>query len=150
MKGREFLPALLFLAFLALIASSVVFGQSPEQYYGGPGGVITGYVIGVNGYPVDWAQIHASSDNQTFQAFSGMSGLYRMNVPAGTYNLTVFVPGYAADSAAVNVTDGSTAKVDFRLRRAETPVPEFPASMIAVVLGVAFAVLVMKARYAKR
>jgi len=119
---RLVLMASLVLA-LVLIGSRLVFAQSTQQYYGGPGGEITGMVIGVGGHPFDWATIYANSSQKTFEAFSGMSGVYQMRVPAGTYNVTVNVQGYTANSAAVNVTDNSSNTVNFYLQQ---PVPEFP------------------------
>ena len=122
---RLILTASLVLA-LVLIGSRLVFAQSTQQYYGGPGGEITGMVIGVNGHPFDWATIYARSSQQTFEAFSGMSGVYQMRVPAGTYNVTVSAQGYTTNSATVNVTDNSSNTVNFYLQQA---VPEFPPTI---------------------
>lgn len=119
---RFVLTASLVLA-LVLIGSSLVFAQSAQQYYGGPGGEITGMVIGVDGHPFDWATVYAGNSQQTFEAFSGMSGVYQMRVPAGAYNVTVSAHGYTADSTTVNVTDNSSNTVNFYLQQA---VPEFP------------------------
>ncbi|MGD0689352.1 MAG: carboxypeptidase-like regulatory domain-containing protein [Candidatus Bathyarchaeia archaeon] len=108
---------------LVLIGSRLVFAQSTQQYYGGPGGEITGMVIGVDGHPFDWATVYASNSQQTFEAFSGMSGVYQMRVPAGTYNVRVSAHGYTANSATVNLTDNSSNTINFYLQQA---VPEFP------------------------
>jgi len=134
---RFILAASLVLA-LVLIGSRLVFAQSTQQYYGGPGGVITGIVIGVSGHPFDWATIHASNSQQTFEAFSGMSGIYLMRVPAGTYNVTVYVQGYTANSATVNVTDNSSNTVNFYLQQA---VPEFPPMIEPLLITVTVALV---------
>jgi uncharacterized membrane protein len=80
-------------------------------------------VIGVDGHPFDWATVYASNSQQTFEAFSGMSGVYQMRVPAGTYNVRVSAHGYTANSATVNLTDNSSNTINFYLQQA---VPEFP------------------------
>jgi uncharacterized membrane protein len=128
---RFILTASLVLA-LVLIGTSLVFAQSTQQYYGGPGGEIRGMVIGVDGHPFDWAMIYASSSQQTFEAFSGMSGVYQMRVPAGTYNVNVSAHGYTANSATVNVTDNSSNSVTFYLQQA---VPEFPPMMEPLLIA---------------
>jgi hypothetical protein len=128
---RFILTASLVLA-LVLIGSSLVFAQSTQQYYGGPGGEITGMVIGVGGHPFDWATIYASNSQETFEAFSGMSGVYEMRVPAGTYNVRVSAQGYTDNSASVNVTDNSSNTVNFYLQLA---VPEFPPMIEPLLLA---------------
>ena len=100
---------------LILVCSSLVEAQSPQQYYGEAGGEITGHVIGADGYPVDWAAVHATNNQSTYEAFSGMSGIYLMRIPIGTYNVTVDVPGYIARGATVNVTENSLHTVNFYL-----------------------------------
>ncbi len=110
---------------LLLVGSRLVEAQSPQQYYGEPGGEITGHVIGVDGYPVDWAAVHASDGQRTYEVFSGMSGVYLMRIPTGMYNVTVDVPGYRADGATVNVTENSSKTVNFHL---EVAVPEFQSN----------------------
>lgn len=135
---------------LILTGSRLVAGTSPQQYYGGPGGEITGYVIGANRYPLDWAAVLAIGTNHTFQAFSGMSGLYLIRVPVGAYNVTVNIPGYTADNVTVNVTDGSSTRVDFHLTQSQVAVPEFAASMGSVVLVIALMTgLILAKRRAK-
>lgn len=134
---RFILTASLVLA-LVLIGSRLVFAQSTQQYYGGPGGEITGMVIGVNGHPFDWATIHANNSQQTFEAFSGMSGVYQMRVPAGTYNVTVSVQGYTANSATVNVTDNSSNTINFYLQQ---PVPEFPPTIEPLLIAFTIALV---------
>jgi uncharacterized membrane protein len=142
---RFILMASLVLA-LVLVGSNLVFAQSTQQYYGGPGGEIRGMVIGVDGHPFDWATIHASNNQQTFEAFSGMSGVYQMRVPAGTYNVAVSVQGYTANSATVNVTDNSSNTVDFYLQQ---PVPEFPPTIGPLIIAFTVALVFFKTTHSK-
>jgi hypothetical protein len=69
----------------------------------------------MNGKLLDWANIYARSSQQTFEAFSGISGVYLMRLPAGEYNVTAAFPGYVPLSANVTVSDGSSNRVDFHL-----------------------------------
>jgi len=147
---------------LISITSGSVFAQShPQQYYGAGGGEIDGYVIGANNQPYDWAAIYANNGQQTFEAFSGMSGFYEMRVPAATYNVTIKVPGYEAlvtnttvtngstsnmnfnlNSIDVSVSSGSSSVINFYLEQNQTPVPEFqpslPLTLIAFILVAIF------------
>lgn len=134
----------------------------PQQYYGEGGGVINGYVLGVNKEPLDWASIYADNGQHKFLAVSGAGGFYEMRVPAALYNITIYAPGYEAlipaqvavtngsttkvnfnlNSISVSVSSGSSSVINFYLEQTQTPVPEFPsglllaliASMLAVVL----------------
>ncbi len=135
---------------LMLVGNRLAFAQSPQQYYSGPGGQITGYVIGVSGYPVDWALICASDGQNTFQVFSGMSGVYLMRVPVGTYNVTVHVSGYRADSVSVNVADGSSVTVNFHLKQSQVAVPEFQPNITPIVMALALAAALIIRRSPKR
>jgi hypothetical protein len=132
---------------LVLVGNGLVAAQSPMQYYGGPGGEITGIVIGVDKIPVDWALVYAKSAEHTFQTFSGMSGVYQMRVPVGIYNVTVNVPGFRANSASVNVTLNSSTTVNFHLERSDVPVPEFQSDMALVVIVLTFAVALIFRRH---
>ena len=106
----------LLIAALTLTTTAVAAGAhlQPQQYYG-IGGQITGYVLGVNRQPLDWAAIYARDDKHTFQAFSGMSGVYAMRVPAGTYNVTVNAEGYEISSKNATVSVDSSTNLDFYL-----------------------------------
>ena len=143
---RRILPVLLIVA-LVLVGSRLVSALSTvQQYYGGPGGEITGTVIGVDGHPFDWAIVYASNGQQRYEAFSGMSGVYQMRVPAGTYSVTVVAQGYTANGATVNVTDNSSNTVIFYLEQA---VPEF-TPITAPLLMSLIVVLVFISRKAPR
>ena len=126
---------------LALAGHSLVLASSTPNYYG-TGGTISGIVVSPSGNVVDWSQIYARSENQTFGAFSGFSGFYLMRVPAGVYNVTVYDfynPTYWAPAAIVTVTDGSNTTVNFYLQPPLAPVPEFQPSPLAIVLMLAIA-----------
>jgi hypothetical protein len=109
-------------------------------------------VYGGNGVGFDWAQLSANNGNQTFHAFSGMSGFYLMRVPAGVYNVSVYVSGLplAAPSVGnVTVIQDKTAMVNFHLQEVSTtPVPEFQTDITTIVMMVVLAatLIVMKRR----
>ena len=150
-------------AFLVM-SGSLVAASQPQQYYGGAGGEISGYVIGDNKQVVDWAAIYARSAQRTYEAFSGISGFYEMRLPAATYNLTVNVPGYEAlvtnttviqgaattmnfnlNSMNVTVSDGSSSVINFYLQQNQTPVPEFqPAITLLVAVLALTSTLILK------
>ena len=142
-----FAVSLLFVVFL-LVSSRLV----AAQYYGGPGGQISGFVYGTNGVGFDWAQLRATNGNQTFHAFSGMSGFYLMRVPVGVYNVSVYISGlplYADNMTNVTVTQDSIATVNFHLQQLPTtPVPEFQTDITALVMAAVFAatLAIMKRR----
>ncbi len=135
-----------FVFVLLLFSGGLAVAQSPQQTYNGPAGQISGNVIGVNGYPFDWALVNASDGYHVFTAFSGMSGFYLMRVPVGTYNVSVHAPEYWANSATVNVTQDSTVTVDFHLQQSSLPVPEIQPGIVSIVfaLTVATALIISK------
>jgi len=163
-RARLVIATLVVVAFLFVMNGSVVAASHLQQYYGGAGGQISGYVIGNNKQPVDWAAIYAKSTNRTFEAFSGMSGFYEMRLPAATYNLTINVPGYEAlvtnatviegsstnmnfnlNSMDVTVSAGSSSVINFYLQQNQTPVPEFQPTITLLVAVLALAsTLVLK------
>jgi len=108
------------------------------QYYGGPGGQISGYVFGTNGAGYDWAQISANNGTETFRVFSGMSGFYLMRVPPGIWNVSVYVPDlplYANSVANVTITLDSSVTVNFQLEpQSNVAVPEFQANITGLVM----------------
>jgi hypothetical protein len=162
--ARLFLITSIVITFLFLTNGSAVAASQPQQYYGGSGGEISGYVIGANHLPVDWAAIYARGAQRTFQAFSGISGFYEMRVPAGSYNLTVNVPGYEAlvtnatviqgssttvnfslNSINVTVSEGSSSVINFYLQQSQTPVPEFqPATTLSVLMLTLTSTLILR------
>ena len=142
MKPATFVVLLLTIT-LALVEANLVFASSTTKYYGGAGGTISGLVVSPGGNVVDWAQIYASSSNQTFEAFSGFSGFYLMRVPPGAYNVSVYDiynTAYWAPSVTATVTEGSSSTINFYLQQhPPSPVPEFQPNLLAFVNMLAIA-----------
>jgi len=137
LRSTHLLPVLLVIIALILTGS-----LASAQYYGGPGGQISGFVYGTNGGGYDWAEITANSNNQTFHAFSGMSGFYLIRVPPGVYKLSISTPGLnlVGNSTTVTVTDNSSLTVNFHLQQPSIiPTPEFPTNLTPLILVLAFA-----------
>jgi len=153
---------------MVFIGSSVVAAHpQPQQYYGKEGGVIDGYVLGVNKQPLDWADIYADNGQHRYLAVSGMGGFYEMRVPQSTYNITIDVPGYEAlvptqvtvtngsttkmnfnlNSISVSVSSGSSSVINFYLEQTQTPVPEFqPGLSLALIASMLAVLLLFKTR----
>ncbi len=160
---EKIFATLLAIALILLISTQTIAAQpQPQQYYGITGGEITGYVLG-NTTPLDWAIIHAKSNQQTYEAFSGMSGVYLMRVPVGTYNVSANFPGYATSSANVTVADnssttltfhlansinvavsaGSSSVINYYLEENQVPVPEFQPSFTLIIIALMLVVTVV-------
>jgi len=166
-------PERLFLISLAIVlllamSQTVLAQPQPNQYYGKDSGEISGYVLGVSGQPVDWAAIYATNDQNKYEAFSGMSGFYALEVPAATYNLTVKVPGYEAlvtnatvksgsttkmnfsvNTISVAVSGGSSSVINFYLQQNQTPVPEFQPGLSLTLVMSTLVMLLLIRRSAK-
>jgi hypothetical protein len=129
---------------LTLLGCNLTYAAPTPSYYGGEGGTISGLVVSPSGGLVDWAQIHATNGNETFEAFSGFSGLYLMRVPAGEYNVSVYdpySPQWWGQSANVTVADNSTTTLNFYLQaQPPSPVPEFLPYSLALIVVLALAV----------
>jgi hypothetical protein len=135
----------LFFIVFTLVATSIV----AAQYYGGPGGQLSGFVYGPNGAGADWVQILANNGSQTFHGFSGMSGFYLMRLPAGVYNVSVYDPGLLrwANSVNVTITDGSSITLDFHLQwPPAVAVPEFQTNMAGLIMALALAASIALAK----
>jgi hypothetical protein len=154
LRSSTIFVGLLLVISLVLVGKSLVFAPSVPKYYGGAGGTISGTVVGPTGNVVDWTQIHANSGNQTFEAFSGMSGFYLMRVPAGTYNVSVYDPynpQYWAPNANVTITDDSSSTVNFYLQQhPPSTVPEFQPNVSALLVALTLAATCIAARRLKR
>ena len=128
----------LVVVFIVLVTIRVAIAEPlPQQYYGGPGGQVSGVVWSVQrNAPIDWAIIYARNAQHKFQAASGMSGFYLMRLPNGTYTITVGASGYDGASMNVTVSEGSSNTVNFylSLEQTSTPVPEFQSSEIIVTM----------------
>jgi len=131
----------LLVVFIILLTSRVAIAEpSPQQYYGGPGGQVSGVVWSdQRDAPIDWAIIHARSAQHQFQAASGMSGFYLMRLPNGTYTITVEATGYDGASANVTVSEDSSNTVNFylTLQQTSTPVPEFQTGQLIQTMALA-------------
>ena len=166
---QSILASILVLGLVVGMSSDVFAQSSPQQYYGAGGGELSGYVLGVGNQPVDWARVRAKGTQQTYQAFSGMSGVYQMRLPVGEYNVTVDAAGYATDSRNVTVSVNSPSHVDFYLNtisiavspgsssviniyliQTQVPVPEFQAGLSLTLIMVMLAVVLLIRRSTRR
>ncbi len=149
---RCFVVAMLVIALMLLGARLVLAQPQPNEYLRG-GGIIAGYILGVDMYdqlqPIVWATVYASDYRYTFVAYSSSGGFYEMFVPAGTYNVTVVEQGYKAYSNSVSVSDGSKSTINIYLEQSHVPIPEFPTAMISIIALVTVSACLAMAR-AKR
>ena len=106
---------------IALVGKELVAAQSPQQYYGGPGGEITEYVTGL--------------DNAHL---------------IGLYNVTANVPGFRANIARVNVTLNSSNTVNFQLQRSDVPVPEFHPDTVFLVTALILAMMLIIRKHSSK
>ncbi len=86
--------------------------------YGGTSGTLQGTVTdSASSDPIPWASILATlTPTQTFQTFTGSSGMYSLNVVAGTYFVNASAFGYqSAQAMDVEVEDGETVTQSFQL-----------------------------------
>jgi hypothetical protein len=133
MKASRCIVVSILILALILAMSRYAVASSPQQYYG-DGGEITGYVLGVNNQPIDWASIYAKDTQHTYEAFSGVNGVYQMRVPTGTYNVTVNASGYNTAGTNVTVSINSSTIVNFHLATMNVSVSGGSSSVINVYL----------------
>ena len=159
------------LLMVVMRCDGVIARPQPQQYYGAGGGVIDGYVLGVNKQPLEWADIYADNGQHKFLAISGMGGFYEMRVPQSTYNITIDVPGYEAlvptqvtvtngsttrmnfnlNSITVSVSSGSSGVINFYLEQTQTPVPEVqPGLSLVLIASLLGALLLVRSRPSTR
>ena len=155
MKPARYILLTIAIVALMLLGSKFAFAQSrSEQYYGGGGGAITGYVLGFDMFnqlqPIAWATVTANNGHYSLVAYSGSAGYYYMYVPTGNYNVTVVEPGYKPFSSAVSVSPGSTSAINFDLEQSHVPVPEFPSGMISIIAVVALSSALLAMRRIRR
>jgi N-acetylneuraminic acid mutarotase len=87
----------------------------------GPSGTLSGTVTdSSNNQPVAGATVDASSGGQSFgSTTTDASGHYSLDLPVGTYDVTVSAFGYAtSDNPDVNITDGNTTTLNVALQPA--------------------------------
>ncbi|WP_163852527.1 carboxypeptidase regulatory-like domain-containing protein [Paenibacillus elgii] len=78
--------------------------------------VIQGKISGVEGHPVEYATVTASTYNQSWTVTTDVYGKYTLTVPSGIYTLNVYANGYMKSSKSnVNVTSNVYETVDFSL-----------------------------------
>ncbi len=131
------LAVLLFLGFGSASAQS-----QPRQGYGG--GYVQGWVYGYTMYdeliPLNWVPVTASSSEYNFTAYTWNNGGYEMYLPAGTFNMSVYEPGYKPYSTSITISDGSSINgFNFYLEQSHVPIPEFPTQLFSMVM-MAFAI----------
>jgi hypothetical protein len=166
---QAILASILVLGLVVAMSSDVVAQSSSQQYYGAGGGELTGYVLGVGNHPVDWARVRAKGTGQTYQTFSGMSGVYQTRLPVGEYNVTVDASGYTADTLNVTISTNSKSRIDFHLStldievspgsssvinfyliQTQVPVPEFQLGPSLTYIAVMFAAVLLIRRITRR
>ena len=88
--------------------------------------------------PMETARIFAKNVSKVVHGFSNYSGSYRLEVPAGTYNVTAQYFCYTDQRVSVSVSAGETITQDFALAPSEGPCGVGPgggiASFIALLL----------------
>jgi len=101
----------------------------------GIGGTVYWYDQYGNLHPFSWVQVKATGP-QVKETTSTLDGTYMLWVTPGTYNVTASSePGFIPQSKMVVVTDGGVAGgVDFQLEASGNPIPEYPESLLPIVL----------------
>ncbi|SCW82000.1 Alpha-tubulin suppressor [Paenibacillus tianmuensis] len=78
--------------------------------------LVTGSVYGIEGMPVEYATVTASTYNESWTVTTDTYGKYALSVPTGTYNMKVFANGYRESTKSnVNGTSNVYQTVDFNL-----------------------------------
>ncbi|MGQ9542549.1 MAG: carboxypeptidase regulatory-like domain-containing protein [Candidatus Bathyarchaeia archaeon] len=72
-----------------------------------------------------WANITVTGGPSIYKAQSHMDGSYQIFLPAGTYTITVELPGYKPATKTVSVSEGSFTSLNFYLEESGIPIPEF-------------------------
>ncbi len=131
---RNGAPMLVLLALVLLM-----FTIAPSYGQGGAG--ISGTIYWTDQYgnlrPFSWVQVTATSEDGTVTPTSStVDGSYALFVGPGTYNVTVSSePAFISQSKTVVVPIGGViAGVDFTLQPSGKPIPEYPASVVPVLL----------------
>jgi len=107
----------------------------------GSGAGISGTIYWTDQYgnlhPFSWVQVSATSeDGAVTLTSSTVDGGYALFVGTGTYNVTASSePAFISQSKTVVVPFGGVvAGVDFTLQPTGKPIPEYPASVVPVLL----------------
>lgn len=114
----------MFARLLIAAALAVVFLPVPARAQQ-TGGVIAGRVVDPQGLAVAAAAVTVRGDGWLSATTSGGAGLFRVvNVPPGTYDVTVESPGFARRTAAVTLTIGAVRDLTIELALAGVAVSE--------------------------
>jgi len=98
------------------IAASVTITQG----FGAIQGTVLGQNLFSNYEPLVWAKVNASNGQENFVTYSGGGGLYELNLPVGSYDVTVSQPGYCLASAIVTISKGALVTANFKLDQSTT------------------------------
>ena len=131
-----------------LVVAIFAFAVLPSRaLISGIGGTVYWYDQYGNLHPFSWVQVKATGP-QVKETTSTLDGTYILWVIPGTYNVTASSePGFIPQSKMVVVTDGGVAGgVDFQLEASGNPIPEYPASLLPIVLLVTMTVVVVMIR----
>ena len=136
--------------FVVLVMAIFAFAVLPlHALPSGIGGTVYWYDQYGNLHPFSWVQVRATGqDGAITLTSSTVDGAYMLWVTPGTYNVTASSdPGFIPQSKMVTVTSGGVAGgVDFQLRASGNPIPEYPASLLPIVLLVTMTVVVVMIR----
>ena len=133
------LPPILLLILVAPLAALAI-PRAGAQAWAGGGGVVYGYIYGYDWRgrlrPISWARIETADG---LYSTTSMDGFYELILPSGTFVIRVIAPGYAEQVVTVAVTSGSSSSLDFYLEQSHTPIPEYPAFAMPVIMALALA-----------
>lgn len=77
---------------------------------------VTGSVYGIEGMPVEYATVTASTYNQSWTVTTDVYGKYSLLLPSESYTLSVYADGYVDNSKSnVSVTSSAYDAFDFNL-----------------------------------
>jgi len=115
-------------------------------------GTVTGFTYAGDFRTISWGTVgvtFASGPMSGKPLGSGptVDGLYGMYLPAGNYQLTFAMPGYAPQTLAYSVTAGQTGTgANIYLEQSQIPVPEFSGVAVVAISALAASVYLLKRR----
>ena len=81
---------------------------------------LQGYVTAFDDFgellPLTWVRVNANNHNFNMTTYTNGYGFYQMTLPAASYRLTTYSPGYSSSSANVTLIPGQVLIVNFYLR----------------------------------
>lgn len=139
MFKKLFLTILFLLSIITLTSLSWESALSSDKtIYGG--GLLYGRVLGFNMYdeliPLEWAKVIVIDENgEIVESVSTLNGgYYEMFLPTGKFRLKVEHPGYIAQSIDIAISNGSSTSINFYLKPSGIPIPEFPSSIVQLLM----------------